>query len=75
MMPLDLEGLATEKMRLWDSEVSHRKLLSQIPHQLPFWVRWLGDGMVLVGNRLTCWGGWRGVSTAKKSLLPVNDRQ
>jgi hypothetical protein len=73
MMPIDFEGIAADRMRSWEREIEHRLLVSRFPRRRPFWVRWLGDGMVLAGNWLASWGRWLAQREYRQSVTAACD--
>ena len=56
MLPQNSEGVAQERMRTWEKELRHQRLLTQIPRKPPAWQRWTGGRMVWIGAWLMCWG-------------------
>jgi hypothetical protein len=73
MMPLDFEGVAAERARLWEIEIKQQWLISQIPRTPPFWRRWLGNGMVRGGNWLTSWGEWMAQCECGEGMTVANN--
>jgi len=51
-LPQQWEDVAQERVKEWEKEVRHQKLLSQLPQEPSLWRRWTGSGMVWVGTWL-----------------------